>query len=154
MVCGGCQDIAKIAPMRPSRKPIRRPPTAPTQLTSEKTKITTPQVTCCSGWVRRLLAQIMIIIPHTIPKMPIIAPMPNAKKVKTAPITATIKPPNRTNIPDMSDNAKAAEGYDSWDINSCCKQPLFNACCLRRQAVICNRGIVITLKNLLFLRLT
>jgi hypothetical protein len=52
----------------------------------------------------------MIIMPHMIPRIPAIAPIPNAKKDKRAPIAATSKPPSRTNIPAISDKMKAAEG--------------------------------------------
>ena len=77
-----------MPPINESRNPIRNPPTAPNQLNKERTIISAPSGTCLSGVDLTKKAQTTIRTPQTTPRIPTMPPMPVAKNVTSAPITA------------------------------------------------------------------
>jgi len=109
----GCHTNPRMPPIRPSMKPINKPPAAPNQLNIEKTITITPHVTCCSGLFCIIKAPTIMSMPQTTPNAPTIPPIPPMKKVRMLPTTITMMPPIRMKMPPTSDRAKAAVGFSS-----------------------------------------
>lgn len=106
----GFQTIAMMPPMRPRRNPMKSPPIAPTQLRSEKTMMSAPDVAWLPGFDFSRRAKTMMRTPQTIPRMPTRPPMPANMNVTRAPMTAAARPPMITKMPAMRDSMYAAEG--------------------------------------------
>lgn len=102
-----------MPPIRESRKPIKKPPKLPIQLSNEKIMRITPQVTWFEGLERKLNAATIIITPQMTPNSPAIAPKPPTIKVKAAPTKPISTPASITNTPPTRDRTYAALGYDS-----------------------------------------
>jgi len=111
--CCGCgfQMMASMPPIRARRKPMNNPPTEPTQLSREKTMIKAPVVAWLPGSEFNLEAKKMMSTPHTMPRIPIIPPIPPNMNVTAAPMAATMIPPMTTKMPPTSDKMYAPVGF-------------------------------------------
>jgi len=111
-----------IAPIKPRRKPMKKPPKVPNQLIIENTSTRiAPVLTLDLSVLFIMIAPYSVIIPHMSPITPTAkkpkpkSPKPARLKVvpAIAPIASMAKPPRRMKIAPIRDNANAAVGFSA-----------------------------------------
>ena len=109
---------AKIAPIKPRRKPMKYPPIAVTQLRIASIKTMTPHILVLVGLEYIITDPRIMIIPIITPTSPrasrvlLAAPAPAMLSEETIePANARVAPPNITNNPPINDRTIAAVGF-------------------------------------------
>jgi hypothetical protein len=116
----GLKVNASMPPIRPRRKPMKKPPSAVTQLIIERTRTTTPHILALVGLEYSMKPPTTMMIPIMTPTTP------NANTVllaEAAPVTlndpimdpakASVAPPKITNNPPIRDRTIAAVGLSA-----------------------------------------
>jgi hypothetical protein len=118
----GLKTIARIPPIKPSRKPITNPPTAVNQLRIERIRMMIPHILADFGLEYIIAAPTIMISPKMIPTTPTIVtavpglapPLARYPKEETSdPTNAMNSPPRITKIPPIRDKTIAAVGLSA-----------------------------------------
>lgn len=113
----GLKVSASIAPISPRRKPMKKPPTAVTQLIMDSISTMTPHILALVGLEYIMNAPTTMMIPMITPAIPkpnavlLAAPVPvTFSELISEPTKARKIPPKITNNPPISERTMAAVG--------------------------------------------
>jgi len=116
----GLKVSASIPPISPRRKPMKKPPSAVTQLIIESTRTTTPHIFALVGLEYSMNPPTTMIIPITTPTIPsantvlLAEPAPvTLNEPIIDPAKASAAPPKITNNPPIRDRTIAAVGLSA-----------------------------------------